>query len=241
MKLKMILDNLDGLDENLHSLYEERDGKFHLSLDGYEDPAALKRAKDHEKKQRQEAEQKVRDLQSQIDELNEKIDGAHDDKSRKKGDTEALEASYKDKIKKLEEKHAAALAERDTTISKLLVDNVADTMAAELSDAPELLSDIIRKRLTVKDGETKVLDAEGNLSATTVEELREEIRVNKKYAAVIRGGQGSGGGSNGGGKGGGATKSFKDMSEKERVDLSKANPAEYQRQLAEYRTQSNTH
>src|SRR3546814_19358677 len=55
-KWKMQLDNLDGLDESLHGFYEERDGKFVLNLDGYEDPAALKRAKDYEKEARKKAE-----------------------------------------------------------------------------------------------------------------------------------------------------------------------------------------
>lgn len=197
--LKMILDNLDGLDANLASLYEaQADGKFRLQLEGYEDPAALLRAKNHEKQQRQAAEQKTRELQEQIEQLQEQIDGLGDDKHRKKGDVAALEQSYKDKIEKLKADHAKELAGRDAQISKLLVDNVADSMAAELSDAPELLSDIIRKRLTVKDGETRVLNADGEMVATTVDELKEEIRSNKKYAAVIRGSQGSGGGSGGG-------------------------------------------
>lgn len=239
MKLKMTLENLEGVDESLHQFYTEKDGKFVLELDGYEDPAALKRAKDHEKRLRQEAEQKVRDLTTQVGELEGQVTELQDT-NRQKGGMAALEQSYKDKIAGIELKHANELQARDGQISKLLVDNVADTMAAELSDAPELLSDIIRKRLTVKDGETRVLDGNGELSATTVEELREEFRANKKYAAVIRGSQANGGGSGGGGKGGGATKSFKDLSEKERTELARTNPAEYQRQLDAHRAESKT-
>lgn len=239
-KLKMQLDNLDGLDESLHGFYEERDGKFVLSLDGYEDPAALKRAKDHEKEARKKAEKDLKDLRDEFEQFKQELENNNDDKSRKKGDVAALEQSYKDKIAKLEQKHQQDLAERDSQISKLLVDNVADTMAAELSDSPELLSDIIRKRLKAENGETRVLDANGELSATTVDELREEFRSNKKYAPIIRGSQANGGGSGGGGKGGGATKSFKDMSEKERTELARTNPAEYQRQLDAYRAESKT-
>lgn len=239
-KLKMQLDNLDGVDETLHAMYEERDGKFHLLLDGYEDPAALKRAKDHEKDARKKAEKELKDLRAEFDELKESIEAQNDDKNRKKGDLAAVEQSYKDKIEKMKEEHQKELDARDAQISTLLVDNVADTMAAELSEAPELLGDIIRKRLTVKDGETRVLDAKGELSATTVDELREEFRSNKKYAAVIRGSQANGGGSGGGGNGGGATKPFKDLSEKERTELARTNPGEYQRQLDAHRAESKT-
>lgn len=239
MKLKMTLDNLDGLDESLHQYYVEKDGKFVLDLDGYEEPGALKRAKDHEKKLRQEAEQKVRELTEKMGELEGQVTELQDT-NRQKGGMAALEQSYKDKIEKMRGEHQQELAGRDAQISKLLVDNVADTMAAELSDAPELLSDIIRKRLTVKDGETRVLDGNGELSASTVDELREEFRSNKKYAAVIRGSQANGGGSGGGGKGSGAAKAFKDMNEKERTELAKNNPAEYHRQLDALKAESKT-
>lgn len=237
-KLKMQLDNLDGLDESLHGFYEERDGKFYLNLDGYEDPAALKRAKDYEKEARKKAEKELKELRQEFEDFRAEVENNNDDKSRKKGDIAALEQSYKDKIAKLEQKHQQALAERDAQISKLLVDNVAETMAAELSDAPELLVDLIRKRLKAENGETRVLDANGELSATTIDELREEFRANKKYAAIIRGSQANGGGSGGGGKGGGATKSFKELSEKERVELAKTNPAEFQRLLDAYKAES---
>lgn len=239
MKLKMKLDNLDGLDESLHSHYVEKDGAYVLDIDGYEDPAALKRAKDHEKRLRQEAETKVRDLTAKVGELETEVTDLQD-ANRQKGGSAALEQSYKDKITKLEEKHTKELEGRDTQISKLLVDNVADTMASELSDSPELLSDVIRKRLKAENGETRVLDTNGEPSATTVEELREEFRSNKKYAAVIRGSQANGGGSGGGGKGGSSTKSFKDLSEKERVELAKSNPAEFQRLLDAHKAESKT-
>jgi chromosome segregation ATPase len=239
-KLKMQLDNLDGLDESLHGFYEEQDGKFVLNLDGYEDPAALKRAKDHEKEARKKAEKELKDLRQEFEDLKAELENNSDDKARKKGDVAALEQSYKDKIEKLKTDHQKELEARDSQISKLLVDNVAETMAADLSDAPELLSDIIRKRLKAENGETRVLDANGELSATTVDELREEFRANKKYAAIIRGSQANGGGSGGGGKGGGATKSFKELTEKERVELAKNNPAEFQRLLDAHKAESKT-
>lgn len=239
-KLKLKLDNLDGLDESLHGFYEEKDGAFVLNLDGYEDPAALKRAKDHEKAARQKAEKDLKDLRTEFDEFRQSIEDNADDKNRKKGDVTALEKSWEAKLEKAKADHQKELEARDATINRLLVDSVAETLAAELSDAPELLADLVRKRLTAHEGETRVLDANGELSATTVEELREEFRANPKYAAVIRGSQANGGGSGGGGKGGGAAKSFKDMSEKERTELAKSNPGEFQRLLDAHRAESKT-
>ena len=34
MALKLILDSLTGVDSSLHGLYEQKDGKYHLKLDG---------------------------------------------------------------------------------------------------------------------------------------------------------------------------------------------------------------
>src|SRR3546814_19658249 len=98
-KLKMQLDHLDGLDESLHGFYEERDGKFVLNLDGYEDPAALKRAKDHEKEARKKAEKDLKELREEFDQFKSDLENNNDEKSRKKGDVDALEQSYKDKIR----------------------------------------------------------------------------------------------------------------------------------------------
>lgn len=47
MKLKAILDTLDGLDEHFHPLYTEKDGKFYFTaIDGMATPADVKKLKD---------------------------------------------------------------------------------------------------------------------------------------------------------------------------------------------------
>ena len=49
MALKAIIDSLDSVEEQFHALYEEKDGKFVLNVDGIEahpGAAALKAALD---------------------------------------------------------------------------------------------------------------------------------------------------------------------------------------------------
>lgn len=240
MSLKMVLENLDGLDEGLRSLYEEKDGKFHLKLDGYEDPGALLRAKQHEKEARKKAEDELRDVRKELTELKDRLDNESDDKNRKKGDVAAIEESWRKKLEAREAELKGELGKRDETINRLLVDNVATRLAGELSDSPELLEGLIRARLRVHDGETRVVDEKGELSAATIEELAKEFRENKKYAAVIRGSQANGGGSNGGGNGARGTKAFKDLSEKERTELSRTNPAEFRRLADAHKAENQT-
>lgn len=44
MALKLVVDSLDGVDETLHSVYQQKDdGKYHLSVDGLEDTTGLKK------------------------------------------------------------------------------------------------------------------------------------------------------------------------------------------------------
>ena len=56
MALKLSVDKLDDVEENLRSLYVEKDGKFSLAVDGIEDTSALKEALRKERKRADDAE-----------------------------------------------------------------------------------------------------------------------------------------------------------------------------------------
>src|SRR5690606_32191589 len=105
------------------------------------------------------AEKDLKDLRDEFDSFKREIENKRDDKHRENGDVKALEKSWQAKLDKANSDHQAELAARDAQIDKLLVDGPANALAAELSDAPELLSEIIRKRLKAENGETRVLDA----------------------------------------------------------------------------------
>lgn len=202
MTLKATLDNLEGLDENLHSLYVEKEGKFHLDVEGGDDLSGMKRAKDHERDARKNAEQKARDLQSKVDELENKIQGLNDDGHRKNGDIEALEKSWQDKLAKREGELTAKIDSLTGNINTLLVDNEAERMASEIGieGSREILVPHIRSRLAVqeRDGrmETIVNDKDGKPSALSLQELQKEFTDNPAFAPVIVGSKASGSGAN---------------------------------------------
>lgn len=222
--LKATLDSLDGVDAAHHAFYVEKEGKFQLQVEGLEDTGALKRAKDHEKSARKSAETKNGELQSQIDALTKKIGDGDDDKSRKKGDVEALEKSWQSKYDKREGELNGQLDGLKGTMNTLLVDNVASTMAAEIAieGASSVVLPHIQKRLAVeeRDGKmvTVVMDKDGKSSASTLTELKEEFKNDTAFASIILGSKGSGGGAGGSGGGGGAPG--------KKIDLSKASPKE---------------
>ncbi|MCK9532612.1 MAG: hypothetical protein M0R77_19160 [Gammaproteobacteria bacterium] len=84
--LQFQLDNLDGLDASLHSLYEQTDSGFQLKVKGIDDPKELKSALQKErennktakseldqiKKEREEAERKILEEQGKYKDLSER-------------------------------------------------------------------------------------------------------------------------------------------------------------------------
>lgn len=242
MKLKAILDSLKDLDESLHGFYVEKDGKFHLDVEGGEDLSGMKRAKDRERDARKDAEQKARDLQKQVDELENKIQGLSDDDHRKKGDVEALDKSWQDKYDKMEGEYKTKIDSLTGNINTLLVDNEATRMASEIGieNSHEILVPHIKSRLAVqeRDGkmETIVNDKDGKPSALSLKELQQEFVDNPAFAPIIVGSKASGSGANGGkGSSGGNDNPWaKDtFNLTKQLEIAKDDPAKAERYKAE--------
>lgn len=203
MTLKLEVEKLDDVAEPVRSFYEKQGDKFRLKVDGVEDTTALKNAKEHEKRARQEAEKRARELQEALE--------------AKEHETVVRSGKVEDLEKAWQKKHTDALTAKDAEVKaiesdlhRLLVDNVAQAIAREIAvqGADPVLLPHIKSRLSVdiRDGKrtTVVLDADGKPSALTVDELKKEFVGNAAFAPVIAAGKGSGGGA-GGASGGGAT------------------------------------
>lgn len=240
MALKGVVDSLDTLDEGLREHYKEHsDGKFYLETDKG-DVGALLRAKDHEKNLRVAAEGKIGPLEEQLASLNEQITTLtteRDEARRKKsGMDEALETSYKEKVANLEKERDTVRDELTGEINRLLVHETALRIATEISTVPELLAPVIEARLKAeKGGDNKfflrVLDAENKPSAASLDELKQELLANTKYATIMVSGKGSGGGANDSGDKGGAQskKGFWEHSDEELTKLRNEQPEEFER------------
>lgn len=231
--LKAKLESLDGLDESLHSFYKAQDdGTFSLQVDGLEDTTALKNAKTHEKEARKAAEARAKAAEEKASEMEERLEALETDGSRKRGDVESLEKSWKAKLEKREAELQTQIEASNGQINNLLVDNVATQLAAELAveGSSGILLPHIKGRLGVeeRDGKfvTVIKDAEGNASALTLDELKDEFVNNKAFAPVIVGSKASGSGASGGQGGGAAKKTvtraqFDQMSAEQKMTYSK--------------------
>lgn len=224
MSLKYEIDSVDGLDENISSLYDKTEsGKYRLKVEGIEDTSGLKRKVDELLAEKKSAAQKAREAE-------ESARQAVEEAARKSGDVEALDKSWS-------KKHADTLAAKDAelsglrgTLNTLLVDNVATQMANDLAvkGSAALLMPHIKGRLSVeiRDGQPKtvVTGPDGKPSALTLDELKAEFASNPAFAPVIAGSKATGGGASGGnGSGGGAVKTvtrsqFDQMNAHERME-----------------------
>lgn len=238
MALKAKLEKLEGVNEVVAKEYKEidEDGKkvFVLDIEGQEDVGALKRAKEHEKKARQDAEKQVKELLDRSEKVQEELDEIRRG-AIPKGDVEKLEGSWKEKLTKLQTEMTGQLDAAYGTLQRLLVDNVAQSVAQKISNAPDLILPHVKARLKAEktnDGYvTRVLDAEGKATALTVEELQKELTQDKRFAPIIIGSKASGGGASGGSGSGSASGSGAPPAVDPKFDWGKATPKQIAEQL----------
>lgn len=198
MKRKISQAGYEELSDELKALYTKQgDSYVILFEDDEDDTGALKRAKDHEKARRKAAETEAKELRDKLKAFEEKEESDKEADLKKQGNFEELEASYK---KKLADEKAARKADNDkyrSHIKRMLVDDVAYKIASEISTVPDLLAPKIAERLHVDfDGDipnTRVLDIEGKISASTSEELKQEFLSNEKYSSILLASKASGG------------------------------------------------
>ena len=143
-------------------------------------------------------------------EAEERAKAEADELARKNGDVSALERSWQEKLSKEKTDLQKVIDTLQGSITTMTVDNVASRLASDIAvpGSADLLIPHIKARLAAeqRDGQfvTVVRDAQGNPSAASIDDLRNEFTTNPAFAPVIVGSKATGGGATGGGKGGGA-------------------------------------
>lgn len=234
MKLKKILTTLDGLNEAIAGLYTKKeDGKFHLELED-DDAAELRRAKEHEVGLRKIAENERDAAKAELETATGTITKLQNDAGKDKNQLrEELTAEHTKVVDKLKADHAKEKSVLEASVKKVFVHDVAQRIASEITDVPDLILPLLEQRLQVEivDGEplTRVLAADGKASAMTPDNLRDEYLQNPKFARIMRANGSSGGGASGGHGGGGASKKLSEMGDAERTEWAKRDPDGFQR------------
>ena len=146
--------------------------------------------------------------------------------AKKNGDYEALEKSYQEKLQARENELNELYKQRDAQS----INGESQRLASQLADTPtnqRLLQRFIKDRLSVVDGQVKVVDEQGQPSASTIDDLAHEFRTSGIYDSLLTGTRGSGTG--GGGQGAPGVKPASEYTEAEMVQLAQTNKDEFNR------------
>lgn len=222
--MKFEIDSLDGVEENLQSLYEEQNGKYRLKVDGLQEFVSAK--KKIEAEHREQAEKKAKALEEELARIKSEAEKRQEESARNNGDIEALDKSWQEKYQKLKNSLDETNSVWENRAKDLTVNAVASSLANELAvpGSAKALMPHIQQRLSmeVRDGQiTTVVLQDGKPSALTVDELKAELSSDPAFAPLIVGSKATGGGATGksGSGASSSNKPFSEMSLKERVEF----------------------
>lgn len=212
MTLKAVVDSLDGIDESLHPLYVEKNGKFRLDVEGVEFPdevAALRKALATERDAGRDARgqlkafegvtpealQEFRDWQKQREQL-------EAEQQRKAGDWEAREQQILEKHKAQVEKLTGREKKLLTALERAMIKAEAEAAIAELEGSSLFLMPHVERRAILEETDNgftvRVNDEAGHqmldddAKPLTVRGLIEGFKANEKYGNAFKA-AGSGG------------------------------------------------
>lgn len=119
-----------------------------------------------------------------------------EEKARKAGDYEQLHKSSEQQRQQLQKE----LEDLKAGIANEKRNSTAMKVASELAEGAnaEILSEFVAKRLKYTDDGIKVLNDNGELTVSTLEDLKAEFQSNNRFAALLKGSQASGGSASGG-------------------------------------------
>lgn len=134
--------------------------------------------------------------------MEEKLQEIQNKKAHDGGDFEQLYKSSQQKVEELKQENQTILGK----IAKEKVTGVANKLAADLAEGAnvELLSAFIAPRLKYTDEGVKVLDDAGELTVSSIDDLKNEFIKDSKFSALLKGNKSSGGGAKGGNSNGSA-------------------------------------
>lgn len=227
--LQYKLETLEGLSAELAELYEEKDGAYFLKVDGVVpkyhadkilgEKAELKTRLDSIEQARLEAEAERQRIEEQ----------ARIDSLKKNGDIESLEKSWKERLDAREAELLQQIQEKNEALYKETVEVKALNIAGAIKEsARPLAMGYIKSRLRLgDDGIVRVVDEQGNLTASTIDEFKESLKTNPMFQDIVIVNTNSGGGAAGSGFGGGAAKKPNEYSVQEMKELRASNPELY--------------
>lgn len=120
-----------------------------------------------------------------------------EDHLKSKGHYEQLYKSANSELEKMK----MALRQKEEEKAREITNTEAMRLAAQIADGHnvELLSEFIKPRLKFEEGMLNVLNAQGEKTISTLDQLRDEFASSEKFKSLVRGKKASGGSASGSG------------------------------------------
>lgn len=212
MSLKLHVDTLDAVDENLRSLYVADGAKFKLQVADLDDTISS-RVSEATKRANKEAEgerlkrKQWETLGKTPDEIQAIIDAQaklDEEKARKAGEFDKILAQVNENTAKQIKAKDEVIASKDKTLHRYLIDSQATAAIAAAKGVPDLLLPHVQRHVRVqeKDGDHKVVvvDAAGDPRVNgkgeplTISDLVSEMKQSEIYGRAFDGSGQSGSG-----------------------------------------------
>ncbi len=214
--LKFEIESLEGLDESVKGLYEQKGDKFRLKVEGIDPADELKEALRKERDERKAAKDRLAEMERMQTEAEQK----------RLEESQQFESLYKNTKTELEKK-AGELEE----FKRKIADKERSELATQLASA--LTRDTARAELLKKEALTYIQHTtdgvviSGPDGTMTAEQLGKFLA--ERYPFLVDGNQASGGAAPGSTSSGGAVKKFHEYTGAELSEIRKADPALYER------------
>lgn len=208
MPLKFSVDSLEDVAPELHSAYEEKDGKFVLAVEGAPKEKVIPEDYESLRESVAKLEKNNQELLKQKSDAKKAAEAAALEAAKKGGDIEAVEKSWIEKYQKLEAETGQTVQQLNGMVNNLTVGATGHSIASKLALEPQYIDVLmphILQRLSMEmvNGKptTRVLGKDGKPSALTLDELADELKGDARFAPIIVGSRAGGGGSAGDGDG----------------------------------------
>ena len=223
--LKFEVDSLEGLDEGVKGLYEQKGERFRLKVEGIDPADELKEALRKERDERRAAKDKLAEFEKAAEEKDR-------DRLEKDQQWETIAKNEKTRAEKAEN----ALAERERKIADKergeLATQLANALSRDTGKAELLKKEALAFIQHTSDG-VVISGPDGTMTA---EQLGKHLT--ERYPFLVDGNQSSGGGATGSNSSGGAVKKFEELTGAELSAIRQKDPAQYDRLNADYKSRT---
>lgn len=214
--LKFEIDSLEGLDDGVKALYEQKGEKFRLKVEGIDPADELKEALRKERDERKAAKDRLAEFEREAEQKErERLEKDQQWETIAKNEKERADKATRERD---EERAQVATEKRSRAAVEIAASLTRDTARAEL---------LKKEALAFIQHSSEGVVISGPDGTMTAEQLGRFLA--ERYPFLVDGNQASGGAAPGSTSSGGAVKKFHEYTGAELVEIRKKDPAQYER------------